>query len=55
MFAGMREHLRAAFTGGKDAEDFVQQDLKPPRWRLQQFGLSRAPRDDADAVAIQTV
>ena len=55
MFAGVREHLRAAFTGGKDTEDFVQQDLKPPCWRLEQLGLSRAPRDDADAVAIQTV
>ena len=55
MFAGVREHLRAAFTGGKDAEDFVQQDLKPPCWRLEQLGLSRAPRDDADAVAVQAV
>ena len=55
MFTGVREHLRAAFTGGEDAEYFVQQNLKALWWRLEELGLSRAPRDDADAVAVQAV
>ena len=55
MLAGVREHLRAAFTGREDAEDLVQQDLKAPCWRLEQLGLRRASRDDADTVAVQAV